>query len=84
MRRVLAFLLVAGLAGPAGACINDVELPSHEREFRSSYMVASSNAPPKPTQMSGRRLRGELFVVGAAALLCGIVMASKGGNRAGS
>jgi hypothetical protein len=44
MRRPLALLalVLAGLAGPAAACINDDELPSHEREFRSQYSVLAS------------------------------------------
>jgi hypothetical protein len=38
MRRLLASLVV-GLAATsvASACLNDSELPGHEREFRSTY-----------------------------------------------
>lgn len=37
MRRLLVCLALALFAAPAAACINDGELPGHEREFRSQY-----------------------------------------------
>lgn len=44
MRRLVTSLAaVAALTGPAVACINDSELPGHEREFRSSYQ---NDRPP--------------------------------------
>ena len=36
MRPLIASVLIAA---PAVACINDSELPTHEREFRSSYQA---------------------------------------------
>src|SRR5438105_474007 len=33
MRRLLACLALVALAGPALACVNDMELPAEEREF---------------------------------------------------
>jgi hypothetical protein len=46
MLRLLACLVLAWFACPATACINDVELPNHEREFRSQYR--RQTAPPLP------------------------------------
>ena len=50
MRRMLVGLIMvpvlAAIASTAVACINDEELPSHEREFRSSYAAAGSPSPP--------------------------------------
>ena len=38
MRHMLfAAAMILPFAGPAAACINDSELPSHEREFESIY-----------------------------------------------
>lgn len=37
MRFGLALIVLAGFGAPAAACINDDELPKHEREFRSNY-----------------------------------------------
>lgn len=34
---LLTGIALVGLAGPASACINDHESPTHEREFRSQY-----------------------------------------------
>ena len=42
---VTAFWLVGGVTAEVSACINDVELPQHEREFRSRY-----NAPERQYQ----------------------------------
>jgi hypothetical protein len=41
-----ACVALALLAAPASACINDAELPQHEREFRSRYN--RSEPPPTP------------------------------------
>jgi hypothetical protein len=46
MGRLCAGILALALfAGPASACINDVELPTHEREFRSEYARSASPVP---------------------------------------
>jgi hypothetical protein len=50
MRRFLTSALAAiVLAGVASACINDSELPGHEREFRSTYNRQAAPEPPKET-----------------------------------
>lgn len=41
MRILLAAAVLAAVSAPAVACINDSELPGHEREFRSSYQGRS-------------------------------------------
>ena len=50
MRRVIALfaVAVAGLAGPASACMNDRATPSQEREFRSQYRDPAPAARPEP------------------------------------
>jgi hypothetical protein len=78
MRLVLAGLVAALAGGPAVACINDVELPTHEREFRSQYdrpapppvpPAAESAAPGDPSAYGlGAGLAGLILLAGAAAL----------------
>jgi len=50
MLRFLSLLLLAGLvfacAAPAAtACINDSELPTHEKEFKSDYLKQAPSGP---------------------------------------
>ena len=40
MKRLLACLVLAALAAPATACLNEARLPAHEQQFRSSYKAA--------------------------------------------
>ncbi len=65
MGRFLVCLALAGLARPAAACLNDNELPEHEREFRSQY--ASRSHLPSPTN------RPDYWpeIIGGVGLLCG-------------
>jgi hypothetical protein len=79
MSRLLAGVLLLAAAGPAGACINDVELPSHEREFRSQY--GGPVAPPSP-EPAGRAGVALLAGAGAVMLVAGFALAL-GGRRAG-
>ncbi|MDY3559076.1 hypothetical protein R5W23_006266 [Gemmata sp. JC673] len=74
MSRLLACLTLAVGAGPLLACLNDVELPAHEREFRSQYR--SSNPPPvapssEPTDRPSTRF---MFGAGAALLVAACVL----------
>ena len=81
MLRLLACLVLAWFACPATACINDVELPNHEREFRSQYRrqasppAASPNSPSLPP-------RYHLLMGGGSALLIGALGVMVVGLRA--
>jgi hypothetical protein len=74
MRTLLASLALAGLAGPAVACINDTELPNHEREFRSQYQTpaAPAESPGADSADPGRTTvllaSGAVLLVGAAVV----------------
>ena len=67
-------LLLLGICGSAGACMNDRELPQHEREFRSQYgeMLAEAPALLKPWDYSGSQAAmvgsGLFFLAGAVGL----------------
>lgn len=47
MRMFLPLILAGCLTAPALACINDSELITHEREFKSQYQE-SQYQPPEP------------------------------------
>ena len=66
MRRLLAAVALAATSAPAVACINDSELPTHEREFRSSYQ-----ADRKPGEVPPSLIReyGPATAAGAGVLL---------------
>ena len=77
MRRFLISLAcLLAVAGGASACLNDSELPGHEREFRSSY---KRQAPP-PSPSDSQWLPSErvpLVLLGAGgvfALGAGVVI----------
>jgi hypothetical protein len=73
MRRLLVCLALALFAaGPVAACINDSELPSHEREFRSQYRSTSPYVPPVQTP-SGKV---PLMFLGGGVLLTGALTAT--------
>jgi hypothetical protein len=79
MRRLLACFALAGLAGPVAACINDGELPTHEREFRSQYLRTVDVPPAPPTATD---VPSHLLLLGAgAALLVGAVVLTPAGGR---
>jgi hypothetical protein len=69
MRLLLVLLAVAGLSGPATACINDIELPTHEREFRSQYNSYSPAPPPSSPDTSDRPSFNLLMGAGAGMLV---------------
>lgn len=66
MRRLLTALIFAITAAPAIACINDSELPTHEREFRSSYQT---DRPPSEPFSPVAQEYGPMMVAGAGVLL---------------
>ncbi len=70
MRRFLACLALIVLASPAVACLNDVVLPSHEREFRSQY---KRSTPPTPAVEPGYPAGSSLLLGGGTLLLIGAV-----------
>ena len=71
MGRLLLLLALVGLADPADACINDNELPTHEREFRSQYGTMAARPTGRPDGPIDSRLlvgAGAAMLVGAVAL----------------
>lgn len=70
MLRLLACLVLAWSACPAAACINDVELPGHEREFRSQYR-GQSDSPPAPAAETPATPGHPLLFGGGGILLIG-------------
>jgi hypothetical protein len=71
MRHLLSIAATLALAGPALACINDTELRSHEREFRSQYQESQYTPPQPETQASTRP-----YLVGGAGVLLALAGAT--------
>lgn len=73
MHVLLTCIVLAGFAGPASACINDNESPTHEREFRSQYGGLASRSPAAssvPAYPVGHKLlagSGAVLLIGAFA-----------------
>jgi hypothetical protein len=61
--RFAAAVLIAALAHPAAACLNDSEIPHAESEFRARYAMAPES----------RRLAPTLIALGAALGAAGVV-----------
>jgi hypothetical protein len=70
MKRRLAGLILLGCHGSALACLNDNELPSHEREFRSQYLVPVASRSARPEKRDGRR-QFWFLTAGGTGLLSG-------------
>jgi hypothetical protein len=70
MSRLLACIAVVVGTGPLFACINDVELPIHEREFRSQYRTQAAPPPIASPEPTNRPSTGAL--IGAGAVLLGV------------
>ncbi len=81
MGRLLACsFALALIASPAVGCLNDSELPAHEREFRSQYARATA-PPPGPSAGSPARwplVAGGFALLGSAAALTLIGRRSRG------
>ena len=63
---------LATLASPASACLNDQELPKHEREFRSNYNghpIPPPVVPPPPSDYLPIFQGGVALLVGSAGLI---------------
>jgi hypothetical protein len=71
MRRLFALLALVVATTPAFACINDSELPGHEREFRSSYQ-----ADRKPAELSPSLI--QQYGPGTAAAVGGVLLLAAG------
>ncbi len=77
MRTLLAVILAVGFVSTASACINDRELPSHEREFRSQYQeeefvpTASfeESTPTSSFVLGGLGATGVILAVAGSVLL---------------
>jgi hypothetical protein len=74
MRRLIlkftALLLLAAIASPVLACINDREVNRSEREFKSQYMAPTPMSVPV-TQPSQDSWMPFAFLGGGAVLLVG-------------
>lgn len=84
MSRLLACAVLALATSPVAACINDVELPAHEREFRSQY---NNPTPPAPAAVSPTPSQGPsnaVLIGGGAALLVAAGAVTLFGRRAGN
>jgi hypothetical protein len=81
MKRLLVCLFVAACPASAFACINDNELPSHEREFRSQYRDSLVEYGRPPARSDGSRVFW-LMTGGGVVLLAGGVGAALVGGRA--
>lgn len=83
MRLGLALAILAGIAAPAAACINDSELPGHEREFRSNYGEPTSPPPPPPRALDFAGFPTHPMLLGTGtALLTGAFLVTVNGKRA--
>lgn len=83
MHRLLSCLALAVVVDPAHACLNDVELPAHEREFRSQYRGPAATPPSHPSEPPGRPSNSLLIGAGATLLAGGLALALAG-RRTGS
>jgi len=82
MRRLLACFTLAAFASPVVACINDVELPNHEREFRSQYREEANVPSPPPPVESSPGPSNQALIGGGAVLLLGAVALALTAGRA--
>lgn len=70
-----ALVVLMSLAGPAAACLNDREIDSAEREFKSNYQEKAAPSPSPAQPSSDDRLlvwggagAGSVLLVGALVL----------------
>lgn len=72
-RLAVSVLALAVFAGPATACINDSELPTHEREFRSRYLAPATPPLPATSPNSDGRQWALAGVGGTLLVVAGVV-----------
>jgi len=82
MYRLLVCLVLAATVSPAAACINDSELPNHEREFRSQYRGSPAPPPAAASPEPAGRPSARLLVVGGGVLLTAAFALTFVGRRA--
>jgi hypothetical protein len=80
---IRAALVGLVFAGPAVACLNDIELPAHEREFRSQYR-GPAGPPPTPSAHPNDSPGQRLAMGGGVVLLAGAFIVALTGRRARS
>jgi hypothetical protein len=76
-RYLLACFSLTLLAGTVAACINDVELPQYEREFRSQYQIPAAPSAV-PTPQSYTHTTTGLFIGGGVMLVAAVAFATSG------
>ncbi|AMV35844.1 hypothetical protein [Planctomyces sp. SH-PL62] len=82
LRILLMGLVLVGLGGRAGACLNDSELKTHEREFRSQYGEWVGPDEGAGEGAIRRALRHDVLLGGGAALLVGAFVVASRRDRA--
>ncbi len=83
IRRFVGLIVLASCSSIASACINDEEAPAHEREFRSSYLVASNRFASKD-ESSGQFINEAWLYAGGAVMVIGALAFSTRRERAAS
>lgn len=77
MRRLFLTLASIAIATPAFACINDVEVKNHEREFRSQYRESGYTPPDMENNQASNKTPMYIGGVGAALAAAGSLMVFK-------
>jgi hypothetical protein len=72
-KHVFAFVATLLVAASASACINDSELPGHEREFRSQYNTPTAVSPNRSESQSFAMMPVLSLAAGALVIGCGVV-----------
>ncbi|HEY1376351.1 MAG TPA: hypothetical protein VGF55_06130 [Gemmataceae bacterium] len=73
MRWLITAVALVLVASAAAACINDREVESHEREFKSQYLAPRPQESPSPqeTNLPLAAAGGGLLLLTAAAVVAG-------------
>jgi LPXTG-motif cell wall-anchored protein len=81
---LLAMLALTAFASSASACLNDREVGTSEREFKSSYIDQQGNEPVSPGQSLPPGENGQPVAAIAGLILlagAGVLGLMKPGNR---
>jgi len=87
--QLLALIACAGVSTPALACLNDRELPTHEREFRRDYndperelnSPSDYQTPSRPRFDLANGMANPIMLGSGAALLTGAFFLSVNTKR---